>query len=433
MGQDDVRPVPAHQAEPDGGEEAIKADLDRLVADLDESGDLDRLKYGLSQFNIFEALGAVDAEASHSNFLAWLLNPSGSHGLGDLFTKRFLRRAFHFHPSGPSPAELEAMQLSDMEVRREWANIDLCLVSEANLFVVVIENKVGAQESDGQLHSYRTLVEREFPPSAQKPWRRFYFFLTVEGDTPTDPSYAPISHRETVNILESIATTPWSAAASPVRTLLEHYTFMMRSHHMVESELSELARRIYNRHRNAFDYIFEQRPNPWQAAKAKIMDRIATLSAYDIDPSTDRSVDVRLQPKSWFDSQKHLNSGTGWRSAKSNAFILCKLSPDKTRRKARLQLILGPGPIDIREKILAALRAANVLRGTPAPKWTAVMTSKWRHLSEEDDTPDGIEKWAQDLIKDLDDFATDHVPRIASALDEAFSEPLFTGTNVSDV
>lgn len=423
MGQDDVRPVPTYQAERDGGEETIRADLDRLVADLDESGDLDCLKCGLSRFNVFEVLGAVESEASHSNFLAWLLSPSASHGLGDLFTKRFLRRVFHYHPSGPSPAELEAMQLSDMEVRREWANIDLCLISEANLFVVVIENKVGAQESDGQLYSYRNRVEREFPTAEQKAWKRFYFFLTVEGDAPTMEDYVAISHRETVNVIESITAAPGSTVAPPVKTFLEHYTLMMRSHHMVESELSELARKIYNRHRNAFDYIFEQRPNPWQAVKAKIMDRISALTAYKVDPSTDRSVDVRLQPKSWYDTQKCLNIGTGWKSAKSDAFILCKLSPDKTRRKARLQLILGPGPADVREKILKALRLANVLQGTPAPKWTAVMTSKWRHITEEDDTIGGVEKWSQDLIKDLDDFATDQVPRIEDALRQVFGEP----------
>jgi hypothetical protein len=30
-------------------------------------------------------------EIRHSNFLAWLLNPNESHGIGDLFLTQFLR------------------------------------------------------------------------------------------------------------------------------------------------------------------------------------------------------------------------------------------------------------------------------------------------------------------------------------------------------
>ena len=39
----------------------------------------------LSRFNIFSATGAERAELRHSNFLATLLDPNGSHGLNDRF------------------------------------------------------------------------------------------------------------------------------------------------------------------------------------------------------------------------------------------------------------------------------------------------------------------------------------------------------------
>jgi PD-(D/E)XK nuclease superfamily protein len=45
----------------------------------------------LDRFNIFEAIGFVGQELMHSRFLAFLLDPSKSHGLGDLLLKRLLR------------------------------------------------------------------------------------------------------------------------------------------------------------------------------------------------------------------------------------------------------------------------------------------------------------------------------------------------------
>ena len=53
--------------------------------------DLGRLEALLDRFNIFEAVGLVWQEVRHSTFLAFLLDPRASHGLGDAFTKRLLR------------------------------------------------------------------------------------------------------------------------------------------------------------------------------------------------------------------------------------------------------------------------------------------------------------------------------------------------------
>lgn len=44
-----------------------------------------------STFNLFEALGAIRGEVRHSHFLAFLLDPSSTHGLGSEPLKRFLR------------------------------------------------------------------------------------------------------------------------------------------------------------------------------------------------------------------------------------------------------------------------------------------------------------------------------------------------------
>ena len=53
--------------------------------------DLARLETELAQFNLFEAIGVVRSEVRHSDFLAFLLDPSQNHGLGEFFLKPFLQ------------------------------------------------------------------------------------------------------------------------------------------------------------------------------------------------------------------------------------------------------------------------------------------------------------------------------------------------------
>ncbi len=68
-------------------------DLKRLEAFVVENEDLERLEALLGRFNIFEAIGVVRQEVRHSDFLAYLLDPRGNHGLRDAFVKRLLQKA----------------------------------------------------------------------------------------------------------------------------------------------------------------------------------------------------------------------------------------------------------------------------------------------------------------------------------------------------
>lgn len=105
------------RADPD-----LRALEDFLVANRD----LERLEALLDRFNILEALGVVRQELRHSDFLAFLMDPRGNHGLGDTFVKRLLQRALMVagDVSVPlTPIELELWDLGRVEVRREWQHI----------------------------------------------------------------------------------------------------------------------------------------------------------------------------------------------------------------------------------------------------------------------------------------------------------------------
>lgn len=59
----------------------LKKEYDFLL----KNEDFDKLDLGLKNPNIFQILKISKNEIRHSNFLSWLLDPKGSHKLGDIF------------------------------------------------------------------------------------------------------------------------------------------------------------------------------------------------------------------------------------------------------------------------------------------------------------------------------------------------------------
>jgi PD-(D/E)XK nuclease superfamily protein len=130
-----------------------------LIADLDQ---FHRERRFASRLNIFEAAGMQRQEIRHSNFLAFLLRPQESHGLGDAFFKRLIQKALNNSAVTPPPISaltLALADLSDALVSREWRNIDLLVESKNNNFVFIIENKVDSSEGDDQLSTYERVAK----------------------------------------------------------------------------------------------------------------------------------------------------------------------------------------------------------------------------------------------------------------------------------
>jgi hypothetical protein len=240
---------------------ATRQNLEALIFDPD----LEKLEALLAQFNIFEALGPVRQERRHSDFLAFLLNPSESHGLSDSLLKRFLRRVLLDVSEPPLGAvEIDLMDMDSARVLREWRNIDILIDdSERNGLVVIIENKVDSSEHSNQLTRYQELVRQEYPHARILP-----VFLTPMGDGPSEKLYCPMSYNTVAEVLQNLLEAQSSTIGSDVRTLLVHYVSMLRRRIVSDSELVELCQKIYRKHQKALDTLFEYRPD-LQAEVAK--------------------------------------------------------------------------------------------------------------------------------------------------------------------
>ncbi|MBD2499675.1 PDDEXK-like family protein [Anabaena azotica] len=237
-----------------------RAILESFIVD---NVDLEELEAKLAQFNIFEAIGVVRQEIRHSNFLAFLLNPSQNHKLEDVFLKRFLKRVL-LEPYEPedlkylkiSPVDIDIADFSDVEIRREWKNIDILIQSSSNKLVCAVENKVDSSEHSNQLEKYREILEEEY-----KDYQIILIYLTPDGDEPSQKDWRAYSYSKLVEIIESICTSYKSTLGTDIYTLMTHYSTLLRRHIVSDSKVAELCRKIYKKHKQALDLIFEHRPD----------------------------------------------------------------------------------------------------------------------------------------------------------------------------
>ncbi|WP_375495256.1 PD-(D/E)XK nuclease family protein [uncultured Nostoc sp.] len=255
-----------------------RALLESLIVDNE---DLEKLELKLAQFNIFEAIGVVRQELRHSNFLAFLLNPSENHRLDDIFLKRFLKRVLleEYEPTDEkytkvSPVDIDIADFTDADVRREWQNIDILIHSPRNKLVCAIENKIDAGESMDQLIKYQNTVEQEF-----KDCQAILIYLTPEGDPPSKKNWRIYNYSKIAEIIDSICISYKSTLGPDVYTLMTHYSTLIRRHIVSDSEVAELCRKIYTKHKQALDLIFEHRPD----LQSEIATRIHELLNREID------------------------------------------------------------------------------------------------------------------------------------------------------
>jgi hypothetical protein len=230
--------------------------LEALVVD---NPDLERLEMLLDEFNMFEAIGATWQETRHSDLLAFLLNPQQNHGLGDIFLKRLLQKALILAQENDvaSPVtsiDLDVWDLDQTIVLRESQRIDILLLDERHRMVAIIENKLTSTGNSFHLERYWESVSQLYPG-----WTILGLYLTPDGEPPPDGRYISIDYGVVCSLIEGLTESRASTLREDVRTMMIHYTRMLRRHIVGESEITRLCRRIYGKHQRAFDLIYEHR------------------------------------------------------------------------------------------------------------------------------------------------------------------------------
>jgi hypothetical protein len=390
--------------EPDVALEA----LEHFVVDNGELEDLESL---LGHFNLFGAIGVVRQELRHSDFLAFLLDPSQNHGLGDAFAKRLLQRALaggRGTASSLTPVELDTASLIQAEVRREWQNIDILLVDEPNRLAVIIENKVDSGEHSGQLIRYWDAVTRQYPNH-----RTIGLFLTPDGDTPTDERYVSIDYSMVCDVLDRLLQSRSSTIGPEVRLTITHYVQMLRRHVVTDSQIADLCRRIYQKHKQALDLIYEHRPDQQQEV-ADLLKGLIGEAGFRLTWTAKRLID--FIPPEWdidaLDSHGLTASGR-----------VLILEFDNSPGSLTLRAYIGPGPEATRRLVFDIATQNNRFSSRPrslSSKWISVHTRPFLtpRMYQEKDT----DEIREEVIKRWHEFRNNELPPIIRAVVDGIAQ-----------
>lgn len=174
-------------------------------------------------FNIFRAIRIERKEAVlHTPFLAFLLNPQAAHGQGCIFLKAFFAALGDLEDfKQPGFRDDPAAWSIDSEVYTgKWGIIDILIECPSEGYVLVIENKIDAEEGENQLGGYADWMEHKHSQYR----RRQMIFLTPDGREPTSDQkrhWLPVSY--SVHIQRFLDNAIAKVKPEDVKTCLRQY------------------------------------------------------------------------------------------------------------------------------------------------------------------------------------------------------------------
>ena len=207
---------------------------------ITDDQDFHYLKNKLNNPNIFIFLKNLSFEIRHSTFLAWLFDAEASHGKGTLFLELFF----------DSIGEEKPPDDEKFEIKREQLNIDILIISKTR--VIVIENKLEAKDSEGQLKNYREKIEKKFLGL-----KIIFIYWTLEGLYPIDDQEAGFwrlySYDKFVNVLEPIVA---QLDGTKTALYLVDYIEALKIQFLKNSAYSQIGKNLVIKYKSDISKVF---------------------------------------------------------------------------------------------------------------------------------------------------------------------------------
>lgn len=216
-------------------------DIKTKVANLRTSNVYINLTNYYSKKSLFSIIGDDRNEKVHSNFIAWILRPEESHGLGDYPLQEFLlllskAKGYERNRDAFLPENYERTflignyKLHNAFVDREHntgevvssskknnkglidilLELDITIDRERKILPIIIENKVGSKENDYRKTSgcmqtelyYKWGQEKQYTDKT-KYFSPIYVFLTAKSTAAVQKEYININYQDVVDIVLS--------------------------------------------------------------------------------------------------------------------------------------------------------------------------------------------------------------------------------------
>lgn len=229
---------------------------------LENSLEFELLNNKLNRFNPFKVLRIDKFEIRHSNFLAWLLDPTQNHKLGNSFMKKFLAKIILKEENkillekyNIDLLKIKESSFEDLIVLREVSTsserkIDLLSISENMKLVLLIENKYKSGESEGQLDDYLNYIKAKYSGFTVIP-----IFLSLYGVEPTNNNYLIMDYSDILNILNDLIKLNEEFINKNINDFIKYYIDILESELVKDEEDINLAFEIYKLNKDAIDLL----------------------------------------------------------------------------------------------------------------------------------------------------------------------------------
>lgn len=192
--------------------------------------------------NTFEILGINNLEIKHSNFLAYLFDKNTNGNIGTTILEKVLKlcqcqladKDKYNEISLIEPIILE----KDVEIYRENLNIDI-MIKVKGEYVVLIENKIWADEHGKQLFNYASDIRKKLRNGEQgyenyKCIEPICIFLTPDGRRPNDiqdNNWISLGYNKVYEILYNFKEKNrkiWNSLDDKQRMLIDDYIELLK-------------------------------------------------------------------------------------------------------------------------------------------------------------------------------------------------------------
>ena len=395
-----------------------------MVAEDKEFAELSKR---LSVFSPFEALGVVDYEIRHGNFLAHLFNPSAPHGFGNTVLKTFLKQLFSTSAHKQKMAQVVFEDIEPVLIHREWHDIDIVIeLRDPKLkAVIAIELKLHASEHGQQLEKYHKLINER---PAFSDYEKIFVFMTPEGTASSHQAW--VDFNMTDGFIQALKLL--DSGEEMANAMLTDYVRIMEQKFMTDKQLESLAETMWARYPDVLNFLADNRPasplnrvfqhlsNLDTEKIYKALDEIGFDLSGDWDHESSRFLIYTFA--NW-DKFPVMLTGTDKRTSRSGRLFWLEI--EKDRQDIRARFVIGPGDQGTRRNLLKAFIQGEADHGWQttvddmASGTTRLGSKKLATVSEAEED---ITKAEGKAIARLQSFLTEQLPLLDEAIQSAMSE-----------
>jgi len=229
-------------------------------------------------FNVFSVLDIETKEnKTHSAFLAELLNPMGSHLMGDVFLMLFLKTIKHNDKFEPDENKQFNPNKAFVKVEHSIGKIDLCnkeredpskatggridiYLKDKRNNIISIENKIHAGDQEAQIQRYCN----------HEPNKNTVYYLTLKGEEPTefsslklksDKDFFNLSYRDDIKTWLELCLKEVPNFTSLREAINQYILLIKKLTHILNKEQQKPLNDIIVKHFEEAQYIADNYQN----------------------------------------------------------------------------------------------------------------------------------------------------------------------------